>query len=339
MTHRPALCSAFACVVTLLLSATAQAQLFRSYLASDGSDANPCTLPKPCRLLPQALATVADGGEIWMLDSANYNTGPVNITKSVTILAVPGALGSVLATGGDAIDVATIGVRVALRNLVIVPQPGMGGTNGINMTAGALLTVDNCLIANLPAIGIVVNTAAIVRITDTTIRDNGSHGVYLLGAARATATRATISGNVDTGIYVFGSLPGTTTTTDIADSTFDGNLANGVVAYSLYATAAVNVSVRDSRSVRSNGYGMVSQSDAGGSVTLSLSNNIISNNGVGVLATQAGSKVWASGNTVSGNSSFGFANTGGLFETAGNNAVRNNSGGDTGGTIVAIATK
>ena len=38
-----------------------------------------------------------------MLDSANYNTGPVNVTKSVTILAVPGALGSVVATGGDAI--------------------------------------------------------------------------------------------------------------------------------------------------------------------------------------------------------------------------------------------
>jgi hypothetical protein len=61
------------------------------------------------------MAPAADGGEIWMLDSANYNTGPVAITKSVTILAVPGALGSVLATGGNAIDIATAGVKVALR--------------------------------------------------------------------------------------------------------------------------------------------------------------------------------------------------------------------------------
>jgi hypothetical protein len=28
----------------------------------------------PCRLLPAALAAVASGGEVWMLDSANYNT-------------------------------------------------------------------------------------------------------------------------------------------------------------------------------------------------------------------------------------------------------------------------
>jgi hypothetical protein len=33
-----------------------------------------------------------------MLDSANYNVGQVNITKSVTILAVPGVVGSVVAT-------------------------------------------------------------------------------------------------------------------------------------------------------------------------------------------------------------------------------------------------
>jgi hypothetical protein len=33
-----------------------------------------------------------------MLDSANYNTGPVNITKSVTILAVPGAVGEASGT-------------------------------------------------------------------------------------------------------------------------------------------------------------------------------------------------------------------------------------------------
>ena len=83
--------SALALAFTIFLAATAQAQSFRAYLASTGSDAHPCTLHFPCRLLPAALAVVANGGEIWMLDSANYNTGPVSITKSVTIQAVPGA--------------------------------------------------------------------------------------------------------------------------------------------------------------------------------------------------------------------------------------------------------
>src|SRR5512142_3529722 len=84
----------------LLLSAPAHAQIFRAYLSTSGSDANPCTLPAPCRLLPAALNAVASGGEIWMLDSANYNSATVTIGKSVSILAVPGAVGSVLAIGG-----------------------------------------------------------------------------------------------------------------------------------------------------------------------------------------------------------------------------------------------
>ena len=134
MTTRIALRIA-AALATALLVPAAQAQLFRAYLASDGSDANPCTLPAPCRLLPAALNAVADGGEIWMLDSANYNTGPVNVTKSVTILAIPGAVGSVVALGGAAIVVATPGVSLTLRNLVIVPIPGGGtavGTVGLS---------------------------------------------------------------------------------------------------------------------------------------------------------------------------------------------------------------
>ena len=62
MNHRTVLRRAFAFAVMLLLSATAQAQLFRAYLAVAGNDANPCTVPAPCRLLPAALAAVADGG-------------------------------------------------------------------------------------------------------------------------------------------------------------------------------------------------------------------------------------------------------------------------------------
>ncbi len=323
----------------LLLSSTAHAQMFRSYLASDGHDGNACTLAAPCRLLPTALAAVADGGEVWMLDSANYNTGPVNLNKSVTILAVPGALGSLVAAGGNAVNIATAGVKVALRNLVIVPLPGGGGTGGIVMTAGDGLTVENCLIANLPGNGIAVHTAAAVRVTNTTIRDNGGTGVYLLNGARATVTRATVSGNTYDGIVVEGTLAGTTTTADISGSTLDGN-AFGVFALSGNASAVVRVSVRDSRIVRnSTGAGLVARSDFGAAVTLSAARNIVSNNGAGIGAIGAGARVWASGNTVNDNGNAGFYNSGALFESAGNNAVRNSAIADTAGTITPIATK
>src|SRR4051812_29612551 len=105
-----------ATLAAIAAASDAQAGIFRSYLSVNGSDANTCTLPQPCRLLPAALAAVNDGGEIWMLDSANFNVGTVSITKSVTLLAVPGALGSVIANGGDAININAAGAKVALRN-------------------------------------------------------------------------------------------------------------------------------------------------------------------------------------------------------------------------------
>jgi hypothetical protein len=325
--------NALAFAAALLLPAAAQAQLFRAYLAPTGLDTNPCTLAAPCRLLPAALAAVASGGEIWMLDSANYNSGTVNITKSVTILAVPTALGSVVASGGSAISIATAGVKVALRNLVIVPVPGAGGIHGVFMSAGTSLTVENCVIANLPQVGILVDALAILRVADTTIRDNGSYGIALLNGARGTVTRSAVSGNASHGIYVTGTTSATLTTADIADTTVDGN-AIGIYAWSQNASATVEVSVHDSRAVGNAVYGAAAQSAFGAAAKLSASNNMISNNGNGIAASSTGSKVWLSGNTVTDNTGYGLANLGGVFDTLGNNAVLNNAGGDTnGGTI------
>src|SRR4051794_14557867 len=89
--------AAWAAATGLLLASSGSAHaIFRAYLSVNGNDMNACTLPAPCRLLPAALAAVDAGGEIWMLDSANFNTSLVSVTKSVTILAIPGQLGSLV---------------------------------------------------------------------------------------------------------------------------------------------------------------------------------------------------------------------------------------------------
>jgi hypothetical protein len=328
---------AFAFAAALLSCAAANAQLFRAYLDPSGVDTNPCTLPAPCRLLPAALVAVANGGEIWMLDSANYNTGIVNINKSVTILAVPGALGSVLATGGNAIVINTAGVKVALRNLVIVPLVGGGGTGGILMAAGTSLALDNCLVANMPQAGIIVTTAANVRISDTTIRDNGTYGLLLQNGARATVARATFAGNADTGIWVNGNIASTTTSADISASTLGGSVY-GITALSSVASAVVKASVRGSRIVRNTSYGVLAQSNAAALVSVAASGNIISNNGTGILALNAGAQVWATGNTVTDNVT-GLHNPNASFKSTGDNAVRNNATADTTGTISVVATQ
>ena len=51
-----------------------------------------------------------------------------------------------------------------------------------------------------------------------------------------------------------------------------------------------------------------------------------------------GAKVWASGNTVSDNAANGLQNNVALFETAGNNAVRNNATNSV-GNFTTIATQ
>ncbi len=195
MIRRTVTRSAFAFAVAVFLSAAAHAELFRAYVAATGSDTNPCTLPQPCRLLPAALAVVASGGEIWMLDSANYNAATVTIGKSVSILAVPGAVGSVVAIGGPAISISAAGLKVALRNLVIVPFAGGGGTHGVSMTGASVLTIEGGLIANLPNHGVEVLGAGKLRIADSVIRDSGIYAVFLRDGATAEISGTKMLGN------------------------------------------------------------------------------------------------------------------------------------------------
>jgi parallel beta-helix repeat protein len=322
--------------VAMLSSAAANALLFRVYLASDGNDANACTLPAPCRLLPAALNAVADGGEVWMLDSANYNAAPVAITKSVTILAVPGALGSVVATGGNAIHIATAGVNVVLRNLVIVPLPGGGGQHGIYLSAGDRLTVEDCLVAGLPQSGIYVEAGASVRVTGSTIRDNATYGILLSNGARGSVTRSLVNGNGQTNLMALSDTAGTTSA-DIVGSTFASAIF-GVYALSTHASGVVQISLRDSNASGNSNYGVVANSTAGAAAVLSASSNLVANNGTGIAGLNAGARVWVSGNTVTSND-IGFESAGnGVFESAGDNAVRANSA-ETLGPITPIARK
>jgi len=321
--------------LALALSTVAQAQLFRAYLAIGGNDANPCTLPQPCRLLPAALGAVADGGEIWLLDSANYNTATVNVTKSVNILAVPGAVGSVVATGGPAISIATAGVKVSLRNLVIVPLPGGGGTEGVLMTNGSSLTVEQTLLSGLTGVAILVNAPATVKIADTTIR-GGLDGVRLQNGARATITRSVIgTAGTSYAVHVWGTAAGTLTTASIADSTLESGWV-GAFAYSENATATVRLEVRGCQ-VDRNAYGLYAMSSLGGTATLAASGNLVaSTSGHALAADGAGAKAWAAGNMVADNGTGLAALNGGVFESAGDNAVRNN-GTNKSGTITVVA--
>jgi len=232
------------------------------------------------------------------------------------------------------VTIATAGVNVVLRGLSI---NGQGGNNGINMTAGNSLTIENCVISNLTQNGITVNAATNVNITDTIVRRNGNAGIFVQNGVKATITRAVVSGNVNNpGIFLYGNTP-SASTVDIADSTVDGNIT-GIYALSDVSTAVVKLSVRDSRIVGNTSSGVVAASSAGAAASLTASNNMVSNNAYGLVASGAGAKVISTGNTVTGNTGAGFYNNSSVFESAGNNTVRDNGSANV-GTITVIASQ
>jgi hypothetical protein len=315
MNHREFLRRACAFAAASMLCTTVQAAgLFRAYLSSAGSDSNPCTLPSPCRLLPAALAAVADGGEIWILDSANFNTTQVNITKSVTILAIPGAVGSVIATsGGDAININAAGVSVTLRNLVLVPIAGGGGVNGVVMSDGARLTVENGVIYNFSAgHGIRVTNSATVRIVNTLIRDN-AFGIWLQGGVTADISGTKILGSGQFGIRVNGNVGGVTATAAVTDTVVTGSGGYGITAYADNLTANSRISVIRS-TITNNLVGI--RSDAFlGAVLVSVSECMVTGNG----------------------KAFSQVGVGATLESLGNNTVRQNTGPDE-GSVTTVST-
>ena len=246
-----------ALALAALLAALPAGAVFRAYVSSAGSDANPCTLPAPCRLLPAALAAVDDGGEVWMLDSANYNTGNVAISKGVTILAIPGAVGSLVGTGGGSAITVQAGTKtVNLRNLVIV---GLGTSQwGVEFLSGSHLDIADCEIANLQAGGL--NATAPngkLTVVRTALRNNG---------IAASGPGAMVSGSV---------------TAAFADVQFRGN------DIGLLASDGAKVAVKDSHFTGNRLYGLMAAGDLA-NVRLALDNTVLTGSGSINLFARAG---------------------------------------------------
>lgn len=288
MKFRPLTALAVACLgLASPVASAAGPGLFRAYLSAAGNDNNPCTLALPCRLLGTALNAVADGGEVWMLNSANYNSvGATQITKSVTILAVPGVLGSLVANGGPAIAIAVPDLDVTLRNVAIRPLPGNEAGTGILISGASQLTLRDSVVSGFyfpGGAGIRMgidspadDIAAELVIADSELRNNfhgvtthtgasivmmGSHagGVFtdigLLLRARSPAgmTRVMVDRSVFShsrvGIYSGTEVLSTTATMQISRSVFNNHSVTALVPNALdqQPPSALRLSVSDSR--------------------------------------------------------------------------------------------
>jgi len=289
----------------------------RAFVASDGSDANPCTLNSPCRNFQAAHNAVDVGGEVIALDSAGF--GSVAITKSVTLMASPGAYAGIAVGSGEAVTIATAGVNVVLRGLVLSNTgPGIGGgtTGGVHMSAGNSLAVENCVLSRFN-FGVRVDTAARVKIVDTLFRASGS-AVSFSNGATAEVVGSRILGNQGGGFGLFVSgVAGTTTSATIVDTVSSDNLS-GFVATALVPSAIVRLSCVRCTASNNGQIGFLTVASSGATAQMLVGSSVASYNG-----------------------QFGFANTpvgGGtsVFESLGNNAAHQNTMGPVSGTLTTV---
>jgi len=248
-----------------------------------------------------------------MLDSANFNQGTVNFTKSVTVLAVPGAVGSIVAVNGaPAATIASASVNVTLRNVVIGTNVLSPGVVGINLTAAHSLTLENSTVQDLQYGIDAQGTSAAINVTHSVFRN--------IIAGRAIRVSNGPALNIMHSQFV--RTPGieisavtAATNAVISDSTIASNdTAQEAIFVNVSGPVSAKVGVTRS-TLTGAGWG-ISATCGGGSMAVAISYSTITHNNVGMR--QAG--------------------TCGVVESLGNNDIENN-GTDVDGALYPVSLR
>jgi len=352
--RRAAPAAALLLLVCLLLD-PAEAAVQRTFVATMGNDANPCSITLPCRSFDAALLKTNTNGEVIVLDSGAY--GRVTVTQSVTIEAPAGVYAGIsVFASTNGIDINAAGATVTLRGLSIT---GQGGDVGINAFAVGMLRVDRCRISGMGAQGIVIASGS-AMITHTYISDNGHDGVWANGVvdvvvadttsvhnlsgagffngARVTLRDSVFASNQDYGVYVQAGPPATPTTVRAENVTSSYNAWQGVRLVGLAGSFASMTITR--ATVVGNGRNGFWGDGALGPIDATITDSTFTNHPVGfaTITVNDAARLVVSRNVVVDNGSFGLVQfTTSIVETAGGNVVRNNNGGgvQTQGTITS----
>jgi hypothetical protein len=291
------LATALACA---LFAASAQAvQRDRVFVASYGSDSNPCTFGSPCKTFQSALSAVAAGGEITAIDSAGF--GPVTINKAVTITSPAGVEAGIAAAAGDnavTVDAGT-GDVVVLSGLTL--EGAQSGLYGIAVTQAGEVEIVNCAIRNYMSSGVNVGnmSAMSLLISNTVITGNGS-GVNVVssgGNLIIAMNGVTIEGN---SAGISNQATSGAIEESIANSHIDNNTNNGIYAQGTNGSNDVNIILsqvtlnQSPDGIRLNGFtnawlSHVTQSaspiiSSTTGVLIQSSNNVVSSDGTNLLA-------------------------------------------------------
>ena len=264
----------------LAFSAAAEAQ-YITYVASNGNDANPCTVvTAPCKTLQKAVNAALANGTVRVLTPL---TSSVFINKNITISG----------DGAIIIGQITIGGATAVVTLRGLALDGVGGyVNGIRIDSAAAVHIEDCTVERYTSSGIKLSatTATKLFVSNTVSRDNGGNGLEVVDtnaqvtveaslfennpisvglyiqAAGANVIRSVASGN-KYGIYLEGG------TANVTETTAAGNSSHGFhVTGGAFATLTSSVA----RGNADNGLSVMPSASA------VITDSVFTNNGVGI---------------------------------------------------------
>jgi hypothetical protein len=253
-----------------------------------GDDVNPCSRTAPCKTYAGAISKTAAGGEINCLDPGGF--GALTITKSISVVC-DYTEGGVLAslTTGFTINMPAAGNIVTLKGQDV--ECFINGLNGVRII-GFPVTVHihksqfrNCR-GGGSGINIAPSSAGVseVYVDQVYISGNGNAstqaGILIRptggASVNVSVSRANIEDNT-TGIFMDGSGAGGAANLNVKDSVISGSSNSGIAVSS---TAAANVATVTNSIISYNTN--TGAAVAGGSATMRLGSNTITNNVTGV---------------------------------------------------------
>ncbi|HEY8131773.1 MAG TPA: proprotein convertase P-domain-containing protein, partial [Thermoanaerobaculia bacterium] len=270
---------------------TIVAQTTRTFVSTQGSDANPCIPTLPCRTFGRALDATFYGGEIIVLKSGGY--GPVTIAKAITIVTPDGVYaGLVASAGGNGITInATPGDVITLKGLTL--NGVGGGANGIQVSNGAAVELSN-LVINGFTTGISASGAERVHVYDSLIRGSTVNGVDI-SATFVLMDQVRLEGNLQA-IDAGEGARVVVRRSQIAGTGSGG----GVMATSITGSAEVAL-----ERVSISNTGTALQAGASAQCIIRVSRSMITGNTVGVSTTGSGVIASLGNNTLDGNGTDG----------------------------------
>jgi hypothetical protein len=280
-------------IVTALIALApvqlAYGQTAKTFVASGGDDADPCSRTYPCKTFAGAISKTLAGGEIVALDSAEY--GAVTITKSITLDGSAVMAGLQVAGNGITVN-AGLGDVVILRGLTIDGN-GTGG-NGIRIIQALKVFITDCNVFGFTTRNISVEPSTypvLVYVSNTHIHDSVSNGIVVKPAlaglpALVTLNKVEIVNNNNFGLSVTAG-----STVIVRDSIISGNAGGPGLSNVRVDGTGGSAAIGLENVMISNGFTGI-QTIAGGSVV--VNNSSITYNDVGL--STAGGTVYSYGN-------------------------------------------